>query len=216
VNAIFNQIVLDPSNPTLGVVGSGLTTGNSFGGSTTFSPGLGSSQANGFANGIGNSTATQAGGVMMPSSAGPEQLYGNGFGDFAASGGGSSVFGSPVAVPGTGGPATPPQFVTPLQTGGSAGGFGFTFAGGLGNASGDVGGSEAFGSASSAGGGSAQGASLFGMAGGNGGGSSFGTGGGIAGLVGGFGNVAFNGNGGGTASGGGGGYVGFNPPTPLI
>jgi hypothetical protein len=247
-NALFGQMSLNPANPTLGVTGTGVTFGNSYGTSTTFSPGLGASQANGAANGFGNSTATQIGGVMTPSSLAPEITFGSGFGNFAASGGSVGVFGSPLVIPGTGSPgtpaippsdgtegskggqgtpatpgtpavpATPPSIVPGLQTGGGAGGFGFTMAGGVGNVSGDIGTSLASGTAFSSGFGASQGSSLFGTAGGNGGGSSDGVGGGSVGpsAAGIFGISAFNGNGGGLASGGGGAYVGFNPPTPVI
>jgi hypothetical protein len=94
-NALFGQMSLNPANPTLGVTGTGVTFGNSYGTSTTFSPGLGNSAANGAANGFGNSTATQIGGVMTPSSLAPEITFGSGFGNFAASGGSVGVFGSP-------------------------------------------------------------------------------------------------------------------------
>jgi hypothetical protein len=193
---------------TLGVTGTGLTSGTSFGSSTTYSPGFGNSQATGAANGFGNSTSMQVGGVTLAGSVlAPgmvEALFGNGFGDFDASGGGSSSFGTPLLIPGTGTPAvpgtaatakskngdatvetpgtpaTPPLVVPGLQTGGGGGGFGFTFGGGIGNVSGDVSYSEAYGTAQSAGFGSGQGSSLFGTAGGSGGGTSLGNGGGNA------------------------------------
>jgi hypothetical protein len=211
VNALIGQMSGDPTIPTMGVTGNGLTTGTSFGSSNTFSPGLGNSQATGAANGFGNSTATQVGGTALSTGAIAEEItFGNGFGDFDASGGGSSSFGSPLGIPGSGTPyipgtpataasegsknggataataatpaqaATPAVFVNPLQTGGGGGGFGFTFGGGVGNASGDSGSSEAYGTAQSAGFGSAQGTSLFGQAGGSGGGTSDGGGGGNA------------------------------------
>jgi hypothetical protein len=44
---------------------------------------------------------------MMQSSIAPEQLFGNGFGNFAASGGGSSVFGTSLLIPGSAQPGTP-------------------------------------------------------------------------------------------------------------
>jgi len=206
-------VISDPLSPQTGVVGTGLTTGTSFGSSSTYSPGLGNSAASGAANGFGNSTSAQVGGSL--SNATPaSQLFGNGFGDFAASGGGSSAFGTPLLIPGTGTPfiagtagttgqnsnskggnseadvpgtpdqpAVPPSIVPGLQTGGGGGGFGFTFAGGDGNVSGDAGTSNAYGTSQSAGFGSAQGASLFGNAGGSGGGTSFGTGGGQGAFV---------------------------------
>jgi hypothetical protein len=232
---------------TEGVTGTGLTSGTSFGSSNTYSPGFGNSQATGAANGFGNSTAKQVGGVTFDGAMGPvEVLFGNGFGDFDASGGGSSSFGSPLGIPGTGSPAIPgsagtagskkggateatpgtpavaPLVIPPLQTGGGGGGFGFTFGGGVGNVSGDVSYSEAYGTAQSAGFGSGQGQSLFGTAGGSGGGTSLGGGGGnadttsVIGMPGIFGITAFNGTGGGVASGGAGAYVGFNPNTPVI
>jgi hypothetical protein len=200
------------TDPTDGVTGNGLTTGTSFGSSNTFSPGLGNSQATGAANGFGNSTATQVGGVSDAVDEGiaAEVNFGNGFGDFDASGGGQSSFGSPLGIPGSGTPyipgtpataasegsknggatvataatpaqaATPAVFINPLQTGGNGGGFGFTFGGGVGNISGDAGTTEASGNAQSAGFGSAEGTSLFGQAGGSGGGTSDGGGGGDA------------------------------------
>jgi hypothetical protein len=212
-----------PFLTTLGVTGTASTEGTSFGSSNTFSPGFGTSQATGAANGFGNSTSKQVGGVVTPAATGvPEVLFGNGFGDFAASGGGTSSFGSPLGIPGLG-------VVPGLQTGGGGAGFGFTLGGGIGNVSGDLSYSEAYGTAQSAGFGSAQGASLFGTAGGSGGGTSIGDGGGIAspstktpattGLATGdllFGITLFNGTGGGLASGGAGGYVGFNPNTPVV
>jgi hypothetical protein len=235
---------------TEGVTGSGLTSGTSFGSSNTYSPGFGNSQATGAANGFGNSTSKQLGGVTFDganANMGPvEVLFGNGFGDFDASGGGSSSFGSPLGIPGTGSPAIPgsagtagskkggateatpgtpavaPLVIPSLQTGGGGGGFGFTFGGGIGNVSGDVSYSEAYGTAQSAGFGSGQGQSLFGTAGGSGGGTSLGGGGGNAGTAsmigapGIFGITTFNGTGGGIASGGAGAYVGFNPNTPVI
>jgi nuclear pore complex protein Nup98-Nup96 len=205
---------LNLANPTLGVTGTGLATGTSFGSSNSYSPGLGTSQATGAANGFGNSTATQVGGVMTPSSLAPEITFGNGFGEFAASGGGSSSFGSPLGiVQGREGEEEgTPAFGPPLQTGGDGGGFGFTFAGGVGNVTGDVGTSSASGTAQSAGFGSAQGQSLFGLAGGSGGGTSNGFGGGSVGPAapGTFGITAFNGTGGGDANGSAGAFVGFN------
>jgi hypothetical protein len=238
---------------TLGVTGTGLTSGTSFGSSTTYSPGFGNSQATGAANGFGNSTSKQYGGISAEN--GPlnpgmiEAIFGNGFGDFDASGGGSASFGSPLLIPGTGTPAipgtaatakskngdatvetpgtpaTPPLVVPGLQTGGGGGGFGFTFGGGIGNVSGDLSYSEAYGTAQSAGFGSGQGSSLFGTAGGSGGGTSFGNGGGnaapttaigVVDALGTFGITTFNGTGGGISSGAAGAYVGFNPNTPVI
>jgi hypothetical protein len=196
---------------TMGVTGTGTTSGTSFGNSNTFSPGIGMSQATGAANGFGNSTSKQVGGVTFDAAVDPlnagqvEALFGNGFGDFDASGGGSSSFGFPLLIPGTGTPAIPgtdategnkkdgggtpatpgtpavaPLVVPALQTGGVGGGFGFTFGGGIGNVSGDVSYSEAYGTAQSAGFGSASGTNLFGQAGGSGGGTSLGGGGGNA------------------------------------
>jgi hypothetical protein len=79
---------------TLGVTGTGLTSSTSFGSSNTHSPGFGNSQATGAANGFGNSTSKQVGGVTTDAAAlAPVQvevLFGNGFGDFDASGGSSS------------------------------------------------------------------------------------------------------------------------------
>jgi hypothetical protein len=237
---------------TEGVTGTGLVSGTSFGSSNSYSPGFGNSQATGAANGFGNSTSAQVGGVSLDAGTAAEgvveALFGNGFGDFDASGGGTGTFGSPLAIPGTGSPATdgtaategsknggatdatpgtpavPPLVVPGLQTGGGGGGFGFTFGGGIGNVSGDISYSEAYGTAQSAGFGSGQGQSLFGTAGGSGGGTSLGGGGGnadtatiIDGTAGGiFGVTTFNGTGGGIASGGAGAYVGFNPNTPVI
>jgi hypothetical protein len=236
-NALLNIVYAE------GVTGTGLASGTSFGSSNTFSPGMGNSQATGAANGFGNSTTQQYGGTVDYDIFPDESIFGNGFGDFAASGGGSSSFGSPVAIPGTGVPATPgtdgsegskggdgtastpgtpaiPLLVIPaLQTGGGGGGFGFTFGGGIGNVSGDLSYSQAYGTAQSAGFGSGQGASIFGLAGGSGGGTSNGNGGGFASLATGgpaFGITSFNGTGGGIASGGAGGYVGNNPNTPVI
>jgi hypothetical protein len=121
-----------------------------------------------------------------------------GFGDFADSGEeGSSSFGSPLGIPGTGTPvipatvasgdskggaiagtaavpATAPVIIPGIRTGGSGGGFGFTLGGVLGNVSGADEGSysQRYGSFISAGFGSVQGTSLFGTARGNGGGTS--------------------------------------------
>jgi hypothetical protein len=83
--------------------------GNSYGSSTTFSPNKGNSAASGIANGFGNSTSTQVGGTsaLAGGAIAPEINFGNGFGDFAASGGGSSAFGSPLLIPGTGTPFIP-------------------------------------------------------------------------------------------------------------
>jgi hypothetical protein len=235
---------------TDGVTGTGLVSGTSFGSSNTYSPGFGNSQATGAANGSGNSTSKQVGGVSLVAGVAAmglvEALFGNGFGEFDASGGGSSSFGSPLGIPGTGSPATngtaatagskngdataatpgtpavAPLVVPGLQTGGGGAGFGFTFGGGTGNVSGDISYSEAYGNAQSAGFGSGQGQSIFGTAGGSGGGTSLGGGGGnadtatIIGDPGVFGVTTFNGTGGGLASGGAGAYVGFNPKTPLI
>jgi hypothetical protein len=239
----------------VGVTGSAITSGTSFGSSSSSSPGFGVSSATGAANGFGNSTSKQYGGVVNPTTGVPEVIFGNGFGDFEASGGGTGSFGSPVAIPGTGVPAVPgtaatttgggkkgkggnndaantvaatpgtpaiPLVVVPaLQTGGGGAGFGFTLGGGIGNVSGDLSYSEAYGTAQAAGFGSGQGASLFGTAGGSGGGTSDGDGGGFAGpgapsaAVPKFGVTLFNGTGGGLASGGAGGYVGFNP-NPVV
>jgi hypothetical protein len=202
VTGIITPLITD------GVTGTGLTSGTSFGSSTTYSPGFGNSQATGAANGFGNSTSKQVGGVTLDGGIAAigmvEALFGNGFGDFDASGGGSSSFGTPLQIPGTGTdavpgtaatakskngdatvetpgtPATPPLVVPGLQTGGGGGGFGFTFGGGIGNVSGDISYSEAYGTAQSAGFGSGQGSSLFGTAGGSGGGTSLGNGGGNA------------------------------------
>jgi hypothetical protein len=193
---------------TEGVTGDGLVSGTSFGSSNSYSPGFGNSQATGAANGFGNSTSEQVGGVSLDAGVAAmglvEALFGNGFGDFDASGGGTASFGSPLGIPGTGSPAisgtaategskngdataatpgTPavaPLVVPGLQTGGGGGGFGFTFGGGIGNVSGDISYSEAYGTAQSAGFGSGQGQSLFGTAGGSGGGTSLGGGGGNA------------------------------------
>jgi hypothetical protein len=236
--------------PTKGVTGNGVGAGTSFGSSNTFSPGKGTSQATGAANGFGNSTSTQVGGTKVGiTSIASEINYGNGFGDFGAQGGGTSSFGQGLTAFGTGTPGTPgveataatqgskngggtaataatpaveaiPDiYVAPLQTGGTAGGFGFTLGGGMGNVSGDLGYSEAYGTAESSGFGAAQGNSLAGNGGGSGGGTSDGVGGGKVGAttIGGNpvnGLTAFNGTGGGLASGGAGAFVGFNP-TPV-
>jgi hypothetical protein len=82
---------------TEGVIGTSFVPGTSFGSFNSYSPGFGNSQATGAANGFGNSTSKQVGGVS--SAAGilaenvVEALFGNGFGDFYASGGGSGSFG---------------------------------------------------------------------------------------------------------------------------
>jgi hypothetical protein len=82
---------------TEGVIGTSFVSGTSFGSFNSYSPGFGNSQATGAANGFGNSTSKQVGGVS--SAAGilaenvVEALFGNGFGDFYASGGGSGSFG---------------------------------------------------------------------------------------------------------------------------
>jgi hypothetical protein len=91
---------------------------------------------------------------------------------------GSKNGGATAATPGT--PAVAPLVIPALQTGGGGGGFGFTFGGGIGNVSGDVSYSEAYGTAQSAGFASGQGQILFGTAGGSGGGTSLGGGGGNA------------------------------------
>jgi hypothetical protein len=161
-----NGLIQATTVPTDGLKGSGTTAGTSFGSSTSFSPGLGNSQASGAANGASNSTAKIFGGIMAAAGVFPEQIFGEGFGNFAASGGGSSSFGSPLAIPGTGSagspaiaasggggnskdgkngastaavaavPASAPVVIPGIQTGGGGGGFGFTLAGGIGNVSG--------------------------------------------------------------------------------
>ena len=210
-----------PMAPSTGANGEGSTVGTSFGTSSSNSPGFGNSLTQGAANGAGNATSLVVGGLTeggLDKNAGdedtalPEAIFGNGFTDFASSGGGVGSFGSPLGLPGGGG-------VAGLQTGGGGGGFGFTLGGGVGNVTNvDLGYTQAYGTAQTSGFGSGQGQSLFGQAGGNGGGTSTGTGGGAlkpvlgAGLT----TTLFNGTGGGLASGGAGGYVGFNPNTPVI
>ena len=100
VNSLKGQMSITPTPPTLGVTGNGLATGNSFGNSNTYSPGLGNSQATGAANAFGNSTSTQLRGKSQVAAAviTPAlclcticlcilgvSTFGNGFGDFSAS-----------------------------------------------------------------------------------------------------------------------------------
>jgi hypothetical protein len=104
VNFLMNTIE-GGDNFGEGVTGTGLTSGTSFGSSNSFSPFQGNSQATGAANGFGNSTATQVGGVANIPATAPgydEVIFGNGFAEFDASGGGSSSFGTPLGIPGTG------------------------------------------------------------------------------------------------------------------
>jgi hypothetical protein len=167
VNALIGNMSITTA-PMEGETGNGLVTGTSFGSANT-------SQATGAANGFGNSTATQVGGTTsnVTKAIGAEITFGDGFGDFSASGGGAASFGIPLYIPGYG-------TAQPLQIGGGGGGFGFTFGGGIGNVSGDAGKSNVYGNAQSAGFGSAQGSSLFGNARDSGGGASEGGGGGNA------------------------------------
>ena len=102
--------------PQIGANGQGLTQGTSFGTSSTNSPGFGNSVSQGAANGAGNATSLVVGGNTQgglntnsggPGIALPEAIFGNGFADFGASGGGIGTFGSPILIPGTGSPAIP-------------------------------------------------------------------------------------------------------------
>ena len=100
--------------PQLGAAGAGISQGTSYGTSSTNSQGFGNSLAQGAASGAGNSTSKVLGGISPNALAKnhgrgtqPEAIFGQGFTDFAASGGGVGTFGSPILIPGTGTPAIP-------------------------------------------------------------------------------------------------------------
>jgi hypothetical protein len=93
VNALIGDMSITTA-PMEGVTENGLVTSTNFASANTFSPDLGTfQQATGAVNGFGDSTATQVG-------IGAEISFGDGFGDFSASGS-AAYFGSPLGIPGS-------------------------------------------------------------------------------------------------------------------
>jgi hypothetical protein len=198
------------------VTGMGLTVGTSYGSSFASSPTQGSAASMAIGNGGSNATSLLSGGDTTNTGTMVAKLNVNSFGQFATGGAGMASFGTPVAIPGVAGAA--PYYIQGQPTGGVGGGFGMTYSGTFGNATGDLVSVSGNGFSNANGYGSGTATSVFGSAGGGGGGSSDGAGSGSLDptslTVPVFGITSFNGTSGGLANGLAGGFVGFNPPTP--